>query len=953
MQENNKNNVKTEPVAKKRNKRTFIVIAFIIIFAIVSYISLRGNYLEILEIGEKYSDIFTNNIKYKYSVFAVNLIFIYFALRMTNKTIKKGLEQFFKEEKKEMPKLPNKSISLILSILVSVVTSGYLLQQVMLGINTSWFGKSDPVFNIDIGFYMFQMPLIETLITYFMMVVIGLAIYTVVYYIVVFNVFFDGINAQTLKKNVFIKQITNKVKVIIVAFAALTLVKTQNIVFGKFLILNDENSTGVFGAGLTDVTIKLWGYRLLAIIMVVSVFYAIKAFENKNTKKIIISLLTVPSYLIVLFIVMFGFQLIFVKTNELDKEKEYIANNIKYTKDAYNINIDEKELQNSGTITDAEVEENSETIENIPIISKDITLKTLEIAQTNTGYYSYRDSTIGKYNIDGKEKLVYVSPREIVSGGNRTYNNKTYEYTHGFGAIISSATKTDMQGNIEYIQKDFEGKNNKINVSQPRIYFGRETNNTIVTNSKNKSEFDYPTQTSQNTEYTYDGQSGLKLNFIDRFILGIKVKDLKIATSSNVTKDSKIITNRNIINRAKTLMPYLVYDDNPYMVIDDSGKQYWVLDAYTMSNKYPYSTPTVIELNNTRHSINYIRNSIKVIIDSYDGTMRFYITDKTDPIASAYKNIYPTLFEADDQEIPSYISKHFVYPEYLYNIQASMIERYHNVSTDVLYRSDDVWEAARKNVNKSATSKGNKIEPYYTTFKAIDSEKSNLGLVLPYTQLDKQNIISYLVGTCEENGKLKLSTYRFSTDSNVLGPMQLDTQLEQDETISKQIESINVSGTKLVKNMIIVPINNTLLYVEPIYQISLNESKAVPVLKKVVVASGNKVTIDDTIEEALKKLLSQSAVDIEVENTDNVKDLINAIIKANNNLETSKDAKDWELIGKDINKLQELITKLETLEEENKKKEEEINKQQKNSSNTITNPEVDVNTTNTIEKVTE
>ena len=942
MQENS-NQSNTQTIVKKKNKRAFIVIAFIIVFAIISYVSLRGNYLEILEIGEKYVNVFSNNIKYKYSVFAINLVFLYFVICMTNRTIKKGLLQFFQEEKKEMPKLPNKSIALILSIIVSIITSGYLVQQVMLAVNTAWFGTTDPVFNIDIGFYMFQMPLIETLITYFMILVIGLAIYTIIYYIIVFNVFFDGINAQTLKKNIFIKQITNKIKIAIIAFSALTLVKTQNIVFGKFLVLNDENSTGVFGAGLTDVTIKLWGYRLLAIIMVVSVFYAIKAFENKNTKKVIVSLLTVPSYLVILFVIMFGFQLIFVKTNELDKEKEYIAKNIEYTKNAYNINIDEKELKNSGTITEEEVNQNSEVIDNIPIVSKDITLKTLDIAQTSTGYYSYRDSKIGNYNIDGENKLVYVSPREIVSSGNRTYNNKTYEYTHGFGAIISSATSTDMQGNVEYIQKDFEDKENKINISQPRIYFGMETNSTIVTNSKNKSEFDYPTQTSQNAEYTYDGKAGLSLNFIDRFILGIKVKDLKIATSSNVSKDSKIIINRNIINRAKTLMPYLVYDSNPYMVVDDSGKLFWVLDAYTMSNKYPYSTPTVIELNNTRHSINYIRNSVKVIVDSYDGTMKFYITDKTDPIASAYRNIYPTLFEEDNQEIPKDISKHFVYPEYLYNIQSSMIERYHNVSTDVLYRSDDVWETARKNTNKSSTSKGNKIEPYYTTLKTVDSNKTELGLVLPYTQLDKQNIISYLVGTCGENGTLKLSTYRFSADSNVLGPMQLDTQLEQDETISKQIESINVSGTKLVKNMIIVPINNTLLYIEPIYQISLNEAKALPVLKKVVVASGNKVTIDDTLKDALKKLLSQSAVDIEVENTDNEEDLISAIIKANNNLETSKDAQDWEMIGKDIKKLQELITKLETLEEENRKQEELKAKQNKNDTNTITN------TINTVE----
>ena len=383
-------------------------------------------------------------------------------------------------------------------------------------------------------------------------------------------------------------------------------------------------------------------------------------------------------------------------------------------------------------------------------------------------------------------------------------------------------------------------------------------------------------------------------------------------------------------------MPYLTYDDEPYMVISNSGKMVWVLDAYTTSNQYPYSQRTILENNGiTKKEINYIRNSVKVIINAYSGDVTFYITDKTDPIAMVYKNIYPDLFT--DEEIPEEISNHFVYPKYLYEIQATVLERYHNIQPDVLYRSDDVWNIATHNTSSKVTSsKGTIIDPYYTMVKTIDSTTSRLGLVLPYTPYEKQNITAYLIGSCDENGKNVLKLYNFPTDSNVVGPMQLDTQLEQDETISKEIESLNVSGTKITKDIIIVPIDNTLLYVEPIYQQYVNETDSLPILKKVVVASGTKVAIGDTFNDALANLVSHYAVDIEVENTDSIEELVDLIIKANNNLKASTQSNDWEQIGKDNKKLQSLVDRLEEVRKEIEKKKDET----KSKSNTEMSNEI-------------
>lgn len=272
-----------------------------------------------------------------------------------------------------------------------------------------------------------------------------------------------------------------------------------------------------------------------------------------------------------------------------------------------------------------------------------------------------------------------------------------------------------------------------------------------------------------------------------------------------------------------------------------------------------------------------------------------------------------------------------------------MLERYHTVKTDVLYRNNDVWEVATHNTSKTLKTTGTPIEPYYTMVKTIDKEVSQLGLVLPFTMYERQSLISYLVATCDENVNGELTLYRYSADSNVLGPMQLDTQIEQDEEISKAIQSLSVTGTKIIRNMIMIPMNDTILYVEPIYQVMLNESE-VPILKKVIVASGNKVAIGNNVAQALDNLISQSAINIEVSNTDTEKDLIYSIVKANENLQKSQSSGDWEMIGKDMKTLQDLIVKLEELLQKQEKE------QKQNQNNTADNNSVIDNNTNTNEQ---
>ena len=910
---------------KKKKSRMYLVLLFLLLTALVMYVIYRGNYLEILELGENYLPIFWRNIAYTSITFITNFLVLFILIYFTNRKIKKGLQPFFEEEKRKMPKILNKSLAFVLAIIVSGLTTSVLLDKVMLCFNSAGFGINDPIMNYDIGYFVFQKPFIEFILIYAMGIVVGLTIYAALYYIIAINHYFDGVNRETLRKSPLIKQALVNLRVLAVLLGVFIIIWTQNIGTQKFMTLEQDSiAYSLYGAGVADTTIQLWGYRILAVVLVISIFIAVKYINLKQTKKIFLSLMVVPIYMIAMFLVLFGFQVFFVNSNELDKEKSNIAANIDYTKQAYNINVEEVNLTDEGTLTKSDITSNSDLLDNIALVNSDIVLQDLNALQTNKGYYAYRNTQIAQKTINGEKQLVYISPREIVSSEG-TYNNKTYEYTHGFGAIVTSATDIDEKGNLVNLQKGFNNEDNVLGISEPRIYFGTQTNDTVVTNSKTKKEFDYPITdkgSTKNAENTYDGDAGLKLGFLDRLILAIKEKDLKLAFSSDVTDESKILINRNITERAKTLLPDLIYDENPYMIVDQNGKLIWVLDAYTTSNNYPYSQKTTIETSDGRREVNYIRNSVKVLIDAYDGTIKFYITDKTDPIAMAYYNLYNELFVDKDTQIPEYISNQFIYPKFLYKIQAELITRYHDVQPDVLYRNDDVWSIATNNISKVSTKTGTEIEPYYTMVQTVEASEPELGLVIPYTPYNKQNMLAYMVGTYE-NGEPQLKIYKYPSDSNVLGPMQLNTQLEQDERIASELESLNTTGTKITKYLIAIPIDNKILYIEPIYQQYINEEDSVPTLKRVIAASGNKVAIGNTLEEALTNLVSQYAVDIEVENTDNIDDLIDAIIRANDNLKDSSQNGDWTMMGKDMDKLQTLIDQLNELVEEQKQEEQE------------------------------
>ncbi len=821
-----------EKVEKKRNiaVRYIVVSLTLFVVALALLVAFRAEFLSIKEIGEQYTDIFFKNVNNRLCLAGGIFVVTYLVIYISNKFIKHGLKKFFAEENKELPKLPNKTFAMIGGLIAALVGMMMLYRKYTMFVNIAWFGKSDPIFNTDIGYYIFTLPFIQSLITFAIGSLVCLIIYTAFYYVVVMNTYLDGVDIEVLKKNTFIKQIIAILTIIALLVSTYIFMTSQNILTQDMLKVESQKSFELVGAGKTDVTIKLWGYRIFAVILFLAAVRLLRYTKKANFKQAMLSIAIVPTYLIGLFICMVYYDQFIVKNEVLDNQKKYIGYHISNTKEAYGINLEQQSIDDYDTITYNEILGNSNVIQNIPIVSSDITRTTVSEHQEDGVYYSYQRNFLGLLD----SQICYLTPREILSNSSMSYNNRTFHYTHGYSMVINSASSVDENGYAKYILSDFTDQN-AAKIKEPRIYFGLETNSTIITNSNFGAEYDYPITATNYRENHYDGKAGLNLGVLDRVVLGIWDRNLKLAFSGNINQNSKIIANRNIIERAKILFPYITYDENPYMVITDEGRLVWVLDGYTTSNEYPYSQRANVKINGNMEEINYIRNSVKVLIDSYDGTTEFYITDRNDPIIMAYRNLYPTLFQDLDEQIPEDISRQFIYPKMLYQVQAEMLSIYHDISEDVLYRADDIWEITpTESVTKTATV-GEKLQPYYTMLKTNDMKEANLGLVVTFNRQAKQNITSYLVGTYEA-GKPKLSLYKFSSESNVASILQLSSQIEQDETIAKELATLNVAGTKLIKNIIIVPINNTLLYVQPVYQVRLNESE-IPVLKKIIVAS--------------------------------------------------------------------------------------------------------------------
>lgn len=706
-----------------------------------------------------------------------------------------------------------------------------------------------------------------------------------------------------------VKQLINVIIAGTVVVIMYNFLSHQDILIGDMLQKESVKGAYLTGAGFLDVNIKLWIYRIISIVIIIAVYNFIRGIKKEESKKILFSIILIPAALIIVFIVNIAIDSIFLRGNDIDREKEYILQNIRATEEAYNINVENKEIAKGTDITSEKIKKDSELIEKLPMVTPDVVKETLENNTDNKekkSLYKYGNPNLVK-NGDAYD---YLTTREI-DDKDKTLTNKIYKYTHGNFGILTSSSKVNKNGYLLNVSEKFEGQElNGTKIKEPRLYYGENTNSNAIVNAKDIKEYDYPTSTLTNKENNYNGKGGIKLSLLERIALAITKGSTELIFNNNIVENTKVLLNRQIIERAKKILPNIRYDKDPYLVVKDDGGLAWVIDGYTVTSRYPYSQKVSIEADKGgKERINFIRNSVKVVIDAYNGTVDFYVTDTTDPFISTIMKTYPTLFK-NYNELSENIKKQMRYPQYLFDIQAKVLTTYHNSDVDNIYRADDRWEVAE--VSGSGTRSSTSM---YTLLKKGDELKP--AIITTYTPEKRKNIVSYLVGQTE-NGANKLTMYRYNEKSE-LSLSFIDTQIEKDEKVQKEMRELTTLGTELKTVRILLPYEDTTLYIKSIYQVFLNED-SVPVLKKVIVANKGKVGIGNTLKEAMQRMLTENAIDIDVRDLANEDELKDAIIKQNKTLKDVMKQGDFEYTGKDIQRLIKLVDQLEEVSKEKKKK---------------------------------
>jgi uncharacterized membrane protein (UPF0182 family) len=697
-------------------------------------------------------------------------------------------------------------------------------------LNAESFGVLDPQFDRDIGFYVFKLPALQALQGW----LTGMLVLTVLAAAGMYlsrYLLFGAVDANRTTARVHLS-------LLLVAIIAVFIWRYWLGIFD----LSFSTGGAVFGAGYTDVNARL------------PVTYVLMAFAVLTALAILVSIrvggfmLPAGTLGVWLLVAIFGGQVypvsvqrLSVDPNEFEKEREYIERNITMTRQAFGLDqIDERPFPAALTVSQEEVDANPDTIRNIRLLDVRPLLQTYSQIQTIRPLYVFQDVDIDRYMVDGVLRQVMVSPRELSSDrlpvDAQSWVNQRLEYTHGYGVVMSPVNEVVEEGLPQLFLRDIP-VTGKFEIERPEIYYGEQPGHYVIVKTK-QGEFDYPIGEGNETT-VFAGDSGVSLSSrLVRLAFAWEFQDVNIAISGSLTSDSLILFRRNIQDRVETLAPFLTLDQDPYLVIDD-GHLFWIQDAYTTTTKYPYSTPT-------SGGFNYIRNSVKVVINAYNGDTTFYLVDPTDPIVRSYAGIFPELF-TPLEEMPASLRAHLRYPEDLFLHQARQYLRYHITDARALYNREDIWEVPNELFDDTRVV----VEPYYVIMRIPGEDEPEFALILPLTPTLRENTIAWLAARSDGDNYGKLLAFRFPTDTLVYGPSQIESRIDQDPTISAQFSLWNQSGSRVIRgNLLMVPIGSGNLFIEPIYLQA--ETSQLPELKRVVVVNGNQIAMEETLTRSLE-----------------------------------------------------------------------------------------------------
>jgi uncharacterized membrane protein (UPF0182 family) len=722
----------------------------------------------------------------------------------------------------------------VMAVLVGMsASSGW--EAVLVFLNQQPFGVTDPLFNLDLSFFVFTLPIWAALRGWLLwLLIVTLAA----------SALANGLLWRNWRAGR-----PGLAHLAILGALGLGLVAWQYRLDAMQLVYSERGA--LFGAGYTDIFAQLPAYNILFVVTLIVAGLLVLSVFLRQAWRVMVGVLGLWALIAVVAGNVYPslVQRFQVTPNQLNLERPYIQRNIDFTRLAYGLeDVEVRGYAITEDINAAGLVRELETVRNVRLWDYRPLLQTYNQIQALRQYYQFNDIDVDRYVIDGEVRQVMLAARELVpeqlSQDAQTWVNRRLVYTHGYGVAASPVAQVTRDGLPDFYLKDLPPQG-VIPVTRPQIYFGELTNDYVIGRT-NEPEFDYPSGTG-NVTTRFDANTGIPMNFWTRALFALRFADINLLLNQDINPDSQLLWRRNIVERAQEVAPFLRFDQDPYIVIDSAGHLHWILDAYTVSNRFPYATPL--------GSINYIRNPIKVVVNAYDGTMRFYLLEPTEPIAAAYARIFPTLF-TPWEELPADLLRHVRYPNDLFAVQAETYRTYHMTDVNEFYNREDLWAWPEEIFDNRTV----RLESYYVLMHLPGEDSLEYVQILPFTPANRENMIAWMAARSDPEGYGEKVVYEFGKDSLFFGPKQVEARIDQDPVISAQLSLWNQQGSSVIRgNLLVIPVAGGLLYVEPLYLQSA--TGRIPELQRVIVATTNRVVMAENLGLALVELFGRGVLD--------------------------------------------------------------------------------------------
>jgi uncharacterized protein len=896
----------------KRSSRIILLFSFtlfFIVFFLPQFISLYVDWLWFKDV--KFEKVFTTKLNAQViaafagglAAFAISYINIRISMQATKD---RAIVTSF--DNQAIPQLSIlrhfDRIKIIVPVLIGLFV-GLLLNNNWLTflyyLNAADSGYSDPIFAKDVSFYLFTLPFFEIISSVLLLILVVSLVISALNYVLKGAVFFT-------RKGIMSEKYASAHFSVIGFFIFLVL--AFNAYIDMHAILYSSHGH-VAGATYKDVHAVI---PFLKAKVFVAIATAVLLIANIILRRNLIFIGSVAVYLAVSFIGSTVYpavlQKFVVAPNELVKETPYITYNISSTRKGFGLDkVEERNITGSTALDRNDIKKNSATIKNIRLWDHRPLLDTFSQIQEIRTYYEFNLVANDRYMINGEYRQTMLSPRELSSESIPTRNwiNETLTFTHGYGITLGPVNQITPEGLPVLLIKDIPPVSTvaDVKVGRPEIYYGKLSSKYVIVNTKSK-EFDYPSG-EENVYTEYSGKGGIVIDsFFKKIAFSVYYGSLKLFLSNDITRESRILFHRNILERVHKVMPFLMFDNDPYMVVSDDGQLFWIYDAYTVSGNFPYSQ----RINN---GINYIRNSVKVTINAYDGSMKFYMADTEDPIVRTISGTFPGTLQPLS-EMPADLKKHIRYPLDMFSIQTQVYATYHMEVPQIFYNKEDQWEIPVMGTSKEAAA----MESYYTIMKLPEEKKEEFILMIPFNPKKKDNLSAWMVARSDGEYYGKLMVYRFPKDRLVYGPKQIVARINQDTEISRQVSLWDQRGSQVMQGtLLVIPIENSLIYVQPLYLRA--ETGKIPELKRVIVAYENRIAMEETLDAALSRIFGD--VRVSEESTPSKTVLLPAVKEqkgvasaAREHFDRAMNAQrdgNWALYGEEIRKLGEIIRKMQ------------------------------------------